>query len=323
MIWFSCISMHAFSTVVPPLHGSDQSLDSGTFVDDVDIAVNCKCPCGHTDFSHILNPPPDCLANRHSDSRNFPELDMKSSKDKEIAQKQLKMELERQTRIIKQKFRTFGLAVYNYAKSIPDVESILKEALSLDGEVVERLDFESLYPKFREGADLINFDKLLHCLTNLKSCDTGEESELRHLAEEAAEKYEASFKEYAQQRVVLVPTILQDATGHPPNSVYKKLKIKVEEKFQSFVIKHLIDFKEVLKRILKLAPDVYLRVTSIREGCVEICFEMIGLHADTHLSLNDVQKQEMLANNITLIEYDGHVSYCCCELCNDKVFCIT
>ncbi|XP_064385342.1 uncharacterized protein LOC135334183 isoform X2 [Halichondria panicea] len=292
--------------------GSDQSLDSGTAMED----VICKCPCGRTDFSHILNPLPDCLANRHSDSRSFPELDMKSSN--KIAQDQLKMKLKRQTRIIKQEFRTFGLAVRRYAKSIPDVESILKECLSLDGKVVEALDFESLYPKFREGADLINFDILSRCLTDLKSYDdTGEENELRRLAEEAAEKYEASFQEFSQQQVVLVPTILQDANGRS-NSMYKELKIKVEEDFRSFLVERLLDFKEVLKRILKLAPDVYLRVTSVREGCVEICFEMIGLHADTHISLNDVQKQELLANKITLLEYDGQVSYCCCELCSDE-----
>ncbi len=245
---------------------------------------------------------------------------MKSSKDKKLAQKQLKMELEGQTRIIKQEFRTFGLAVYNYAKSIPDIESILMEGLSLDRKVVETSDFKSLYPKFREGADFINFDILLHCLTNLKSSDTGgEENELRHLAEEAAEKYEASFQEYAQQRVVLVPTILQDPNVRP-NSMYKELKIKVEEDFQNFPIRRLTDFKKVLKRILKFPPSANLWVTSIREGCVEICFETIGLHADTHLSLNDVQKQEMLANNITLLEYDGQVSYCCCELVSDEVF---
>ncbi len=276
-------------------------------------------PCGRTDFSHILNPLPDCLANRHSDSRSFPELDMKSSN--KIAQDQLKMKLERQTRIIKQEFITFGLAVRRYAKSIPGIENILKECLSLGREVVEALDFDNLYPKFREGADLINFDILSRCLTHLKLSDeSGEENELRRVAEEAAaEKYEASFQEFAQQRVVLVPTILQDANGRS-NSVYKELKIKVEEDFQSFLVKRSFDFKEVLKRILKLAPDVYLRVTSVREGCVEICFEMIGSHADTHFSLNDVQKQEMLANKITLLEYDGQVSYCCCELVSDEVF---
>ena len=289
-------------------------------MDDVAIAVNCKCPCGRTDFSHILNPPPDCLANRHSDSRSFPELDMKSSKDKKKAQKQLKMELEEQTRIIKQEFRTFGLAVYNYAKSIPDIESILMEGLSLDRKVVETSDFKSLYPKFREGADFINFDILLHCLTLLKSSDRGEENELRHLVEEAAKRYEASFQEFAQQRVIFAPTILQNANGRP-NSVCKELKIKVEEDFQSFPIERLNYFKKVLRRILKLPPGTYLRVTSVREGCVEICFDTIGSHVDAHLSLNDVQKLEMLANNITLLTYDGQVPYCCCELFSDEVFC--
>ncbi len=151
----------------------------------------------------------------------------------------------------------------------------------------------------------------------LKKSDTGEENELRRSAEAAAEIYKASFKEYAQQRVILAPTILQDAHSGRTHSVYKKLKIKVKEEFHSFEINCLHYFKNVVKTILKLPPHIS---TSVRKGYVEICFEVIGLLADEAFHLTIDQKQEMLANNITLLEYDGQVPYCCCELLCDKVF---
>ncbi len=301
---------------------SDLSLDSGAPLDDSSISslrVDCRCPCGCTDFTHLLDPPPDCLANRHSDALSFPEIHLKASKDKKKAQKQLKFELVQQTRCIKEAFITLGMAVYNYALSIPRADKIMRKVILLNEQVVETSDTDKLYEQFTEGANFINYDILVRRLNILKASDSGEENELRHCAEAAAERYEASFKEYAQQRVVLVPTALRGANGRT-NSVYKELKIKVEEQFRSFEVNRLLYFKKVVKTILKLPPPVNLRITSVREGCVEICFEVIGLLADETFHLTTEQKQEMLANNITLLEYDGQTPYCCCNLLSDEVF---
>ncbi len=305
--------MNSSSSEVPnPPNGSD--IDTVIALDDIDNAVHFRCPCGRFDFAHILNPPPDCLANRHSDSQNFPEVDLKSSKDDK--KQQLNMELEEQTRSIENEFMTLIVAVRMYAKSIPDVESLIKDALNLSEH--EQSTFEKLYRKFREGANFINYDILVHRLGMLKL--SGTDNELKRSAEAAAERYEASFKEFAQQRVVLVPTILQDANRRT-NSVHKELKIKVEEEYLKFKINRLYHFKTVVKTILKLPPHVNLRVTSVKEGCVEICFEIIDLRADEEfcLTLDTVQKQEMLANNIVLLEYDEQVPYCCCALLSDEV----
>ena len=238
---------------------------------------------------------------------------MKSSNDETKAQTQLTFELAERTRSIKQEFLTFGVAVYKFAKSIPEVESHLEEFLSLNGHAVEASDFKSLYKKFREGADFINYDIMCSCLSLLGTCDTGEGNTLR-LAQEAAEVYKACFKEYAQQRIFLVPTILQNA-----NPVSKELKIKVEEEFHNFKLNRLFYFKKVVKTILKLPPHVNLRFTRVREGCVEICFKMIGAPADKAFHLTIDQKQELLSSNITVLEYDGQVAYCCCELLSDEV----
>ena len=301
---------------IPAICTEGSDIDTVIALDDIGNAVPCRCPCGSCDFSHILHPPPDCLVNRHSDSRNFPEVDLKSSK---YDKKQLNMELKEQTQSVEKEFMAFIVAVRMYAKSIPDIESLIKDALDLTEH--EQSSFEKLYRQFREGANFINYDILLHRLSILKL--SGTENELRRSAEAAAERYEASFKEYAQHRVVLVPTILQDANGST-YSVHKKLKIKVEEEYLKFRIDRLYHFKKVVKTILKLPPHINLRVTSVREGCVEICFEMISLRADEEFdpTLDNVQKQELLANNIILLEYDGQVPYCCCELLSDEVQCI-
>ncbi len=295
------------------------SLDSGALSSTSSLSVDCKCPCGCTDFSHVLNSPPDCLANRHSYARSFPELDLKASRDRKKAQNQLKFELVEKTRSIKEEFRTLGMAVYNYAISIPRADKIMKRTISLNEQVVESSNIDELYKKFTEGANFIDYDILLHKLESLKLSDAGEQNELRRSAEEAAERYEASFKEYAQQRVILAPTILQDPRGRT-HSVNKKLTIKVEEEFQSFEINRLSHLKKAVKFILRLPPHVDLRVTSVREGCVEICFEVIGSLADKAFHLILDQKQELLFYNIILLKIDEQVLYCCCELLNDKVF---
>ncbi len=312
-----------FSTDVTRLSrsGSDQSLDSGASLDDFDIAslrVDCKCPCGQIEVSHLFNPPPDCLASRHSDLNSFPEFDIKSSKDRNKVQKQMRFELIEQTQILKSEFQMLGVAVRNYAKSISGIESVLEEALLLIAQTVKTSNFDELYKQFIEGANFINYDILFYKLEILKLSDATKDNDLKKCAEAAAERYETCFKEYAQQRVVSVPTILQD-TNRCTHSVYKELKIKVEEEFYRFEINRLFYFKKVVKTILKLPEHVNLRITSVREGCVEICFEMIGLPADTHLSLNNVQKQQLLANSITLLECHGQVPYCCCELLSDEV----
>ena len=317
------LESHPFSTEMPrlPRSESDLSLDSGAPLDDSSISslrVNCKCPCGRTDFSHVLNPSPDCLAKRYSDVQSFPELDFKGSEDKKKAKKQLKLELVEQTRYIKEEFKKLGTAVAKYALQIPKADKIMRRTILLSEPVVETSDIDELYEKFTEGANFIDYDILLNRLDDLKTSDTGEENELRRRAEAAAENYEASFKEYAQHRIVLAPTFIRDANGRT-NSVCKELKIKVEEEFNSFKINRLFHFKTCVKTILKLPPHVTLRVTKVIEGCVEICFEMIGSPADEAFYLTIDQKQEMLANNITLLEYDGQVPYCCCELLSDDV----
>ncbi len=309
-----------------PRSESELSLDSGAPLSST-LSVDSKCPCGHTDFSHVLNPPSDCLANRHTDAKNFPELDLKSSKDKKKAQAQLIFEFVEQTKRIKQEFVRFGTAVHHYTKSLNGVERILQQHILLKGQVVETSDIDELYKTFIEGADFINYDILLHKLNILISSDTVNNNVLRRLAKEAAKRYEAFFKEYAQQRVFLLSTILQDPNKRT-HSVKKMLTIKVEEDFRSTAINRLLHYKEAIKTVLEIPPHVDLRIMSVQEGCVEICFEVIGSFVNNsicptlnHGYLNHDQKQELLSkNNIILVTIDEQVLYCCCEILSDKVF---
>lgn len=281
------------------------------------MRIKFWCPCGKTDFSHIVNPSPDCLANRHSDPQNFPTIDMESSEDKRVAKKFLDMELSEKTRHLKRNFSLFGAAVLSYAKQVPDVTYFMRDNLSFYGQPANN-DFYDLYAKFREGADFINFDILRSCLDLLIIFDTAEENELRISAIQAAERYEYFFQDYAKHRVFNVPVLQPNQDGHS-TLPEKELKMKIEEDAQTFSVERLFYFKKKVREILNLPSEVSLQVITVKKGCVEIVFKVIGSFSDDIFDVNTAQKKKLLAENITLLEYTSRTSYCCCQILEDEV----
>ena len=92
--------------------------------------------------------------------------------------------------------------------------------------------------------------------------------------------------------------------------------LKIEEYSKTFRVERILQLKCVVKKILNIPEWVLLRVVSLNKGCVEIRFEVIGSF-DFDVSLD--QRQDLISNNITLLEYAGKVHYCCCELLEDEV----
>ncbi len=110
-------------------HGSDSNISEDSGMDNISLdslSVNCQCPCGVTDFSHYLCPPPDCLANRHSSNEAFPELDLGADKK---AGSVLQQHLAEETESIQHKFTSYSMSVYHWAKSIRGIDDSLKQIL--------------------------------------------------------------------------------------------------------------------------------------------------------------------------------------------------
>ena len=90
---------------------------------------------------------------------------------------------------------------------------------------------------------------------------------------------------------------------------YLEITIKIDENFSSFSIKQIFEYKGILKETLKLPDHVHLQVTSVKEGCVELTFQLIGLPEDTPFQLSLNQKKSLACNKIILLEYAGKVEF--------------
>ncbi len=288
------------------------------------LSVNCQCPCGVTDFSHYLCPPPDCLANRHSSIDAFSELDLgDDSADKKKAESVLQQHLSEETESIQHKFTTYSMAVYHWTKSIRGIDDSLKQILRTRQQSIRSDNFEDLYASVTAGIDFINYESLGdHVMEACRNTsDNGEKSlRLQKKAEDAAKTYENAFRKYSQLRVVLLPSSIQDiCSDNQEVTLNKELKIKIEEDFRKFPLKRITHFKKVVRKLLNLPDDVLLRVTSVERGCVEMSFEIVGVFPGELLNLNLEQKKALVAENITLMEYAGMMQYCCCELLDNEV----
>ncbi len=304
-------------------HGSDSNISEDSGMDNISLdslSVNCQCPCGVTDFSHYLCPPPDCLANRHSSNEAFPELDLGADKK---AGSVLQQHLAEETESIQHKFTSYSMSVYHWAKSIRGIDDSLKQILRTRQQTIRSDNFEDLYASVTAGIDFINYESLDdHVMEACRNAsDNGEKSlRLQKKAEDAAKTYENSFREYSQLRVFLLPSSVRDiCSDNQEVTSRKELKIKIEEDFRKFPLKRIAHFKKVVRKLLNLPHDVLLRVTSVEQGCVEMSFEIVGAFPGELLNLSLEQKKALVAENITLMEYAGMMQYCCCELLDNEV----
>ena len=302
---------------------SNISVDSGALSNSSDmdsdldtINIPCKCPCGRIDFKHCMQPPPDCL------DKGFAEMDLSTGEDSKKAQDYMEHQLSAELKVLKNEFVRFGVAVRAFVQSIPNKEKVLEDILKLYGQKVESSDFYGLFAQIIKDTDFINFEPLKN---TLKAC-TSEcaaaglaRSDLQQDAEMASEKYDEAFQKFAQHRVFKMSHHLQEISA--TKTSHKELKIKIEEEFKKFPLHRIFHFKNIVQQILKLADNVPLQVTSVKEGCVEITFQLIGEAGNIPFQLSIEQKRELASQRISMLECAGDVEYCCCELFKDEVCC--
>ncbi len=308
-------------------HSSDSNISEDSGMDEIcldSLTISFKCPCGITDFSHCLYPSPDCLRNRLSSTDAFPELDCSGTGPNEIkAQSILNYHLIEETETTKHEFITFSMAVYHWAKSIQGIEGSLKQIVRHHPLPVKSESFDDLYDSATTGIDFINYESLEdHVMKACREANDHSENALRlqKEAEDALKKYETVFQEFAHLRIFSHPSSVQELCSDSQRvGSGKKLKLKIEEDFQTFIVKRISHFKKVLQKLLNLPQNVRLRVTSVKQGCVEITFEIIGYFPEDSLHLSMEQKKALIVENITLLEYAGKVHYCCCELMDEEV----
>ncbi len=304
---------------------SNMSHDSGASFDDLSsdrldsLGVPCMCPCGRKNLFHILSPLPNCLAMRHSCSQNFPTIKLAavtSRQNKKEAIEQMKQYFSFETKKLKNEYESFAYAVYLYAKSIHGIEDILKRILKIREKFTDSNEFEYLYDEVTAGANPIDYDIMSSLFDKLLKEDRNNETEHKDKAKSSFEKYHDAYQKCSQYRVFSSQGDILEERPPIQQGVYKMLMLKVEETSQTFRFERILQLKYVVKRILKIPEWVQLRVVSLNEGCVEISFEVIG---SFDFDLNLDQRQDLISNNITLLEYAGKVHYCCCELLQDEV----
>ena len=134
------------------LNDSGTASNTSALESEIDaFSVTCKCPCGSTDFKHCIHPPPDCL------SGFFPEVNFSGGDDSKKAKKYMEKQLSAETDIVKTEYERFGMAVYNLARSLPNIP---KRMLKFRGQNAEMLDFEAVFDRATNGTDFINYEVL-------------------------------------------------------------------------------------------------------------------------------------------------------------------
>ena len=229
--------------------------------------------------------------------------------------------LSAETDTLMKKFVSYGMAVYRYAKSIEGLDSHLKQMLRLQGQSYATLrNFDDLYDAVTQGTDFLNFEQLKLVLEECNQIIENEPSKKQSDAIAADKMYQEAFRKFAQLRVFSfvgslreLHSAVQDIGG------YKKLKIKIEEKFRDFIVDRIYHFKKVIKEVLKLPSNVFLRVTDVKEGCIEITFEIIYKISEKLFVVDDSQKRVLAYNGISMMEFAGRVYYCCSNLVGHEV----
>lgn len=281
------------------------------------MEISCRCPCGQTDFIHGLSPPPNCLTNRHSNSQRFPEIIVSHSGVDRQDIRRMEDYLVAETTSIKNEYAKFGLAVYNWTKYIDGINTILKAMIRFQQCPTAGLTtFDEIFEAATRDADYINHEPLFIIIDECGRRVANDESYFA--IQTAKEHFQQAFKKFAQQRVFSLPGGLDQPPLPIPEGFYRDLILKIEEDYHSFTIERLMYFKKIIHKVLQLPEQIILRVTSVREGCVEITFRVIGSVSEGTFELSPDQKKTLLKHNIMMLQYNGLVPYCCCEL-TDKV----
>ena len=231
----------------------------------------------------------------------------------------MKRYLVSDTKNIKKIYATYFTAAYNWAEKIPKVKNSLRQTLRANSQTIESDSFEWLFEEVTKDANFINYDVIRdHIMKPCRNASGEEESQLRAEAEAAEAKFMEVFKEFAQHRVFSQPGDL-DINPSTEEGVYKQLTVKIEENARLYTYENLSCLKRNIKDILNLPKQVILRTSSVREGCVEVRFDVRDQLADSIFCLNLSQKKALLESKITGLKFGTEVKYCCCQLTDDQV----
>ena len=299
---------------------SSLSDDSGFSMDN---DIHSKCPCGSTSFIHSIDPPPECLAERHSRTQNFSELKINGQSRSRVSKRAM-IELEKHlvsaTKLTNKKFVTYRMAAYYWAQSIPDIKNSLKQiVLSHYQQQKVGDDFESLFDAATIGANFINYDIIRdHIMVACRNLCSRMSPE-REAAEDAEEQYRKYFLDFSQHRVFSCPNGL-DVHPQAGESLVNELMIKVEKDHNSFIFEDIDSLREAVRTILKLPESVKLVVTTVKEGCVQITFNIYDPEVKPSFSLTLSQKRALIKKKIIRLEFNKEVKYCYHRLPDDEVF---
>ena len=219
-------------------------------------------------------------------------------------------------------FTEYSIALKRFVLSTPNCEDILREILRIQNRGDDTLDAEQMYHKLVEGANFLNSGPLDFVYKQF-GCDGTTSKTLRDEQKEAvaaSNKYKEDFQEFTENLALLISDHLKESSQ---KGKYAELTIKIEENFDSFPIKHIFKYGGILKKVLKLPEIVHLQVASVKQGCVELTFQLIGLPKNTLIQLSLDQKRSLACNKIILFEYNGKVEYYYQDLSGDEVSIIT
>ena len=219
-------------------------------------------------------------------------------------------------------FAEYSIALKRFVLSTPNCEDTLRKILRIQNQGDDTLDAEQMYHKLVEGANFLNSEPLDYVYKQF-GCDGTTSKTLRGEQTEAvaaSKKYNEDFQKFGENLALLISDDLKESSQE---GKYAKITIKIEENFDCFLIKHIFKYKGILKKELKLPEFVHLQVTSVKQGCVELTFQLIGLPKDTSIQLSLDQKRSLACNKIILFEYNEKVEYYYQDLFGDEVSIIT
>ena len=288
----------------------------------MDDDIHFKCPCGCTSFKHGIDPPLKCLAERHSSVEKFPELKIKGQLGPRVSNRAMSVlegHLISKTKFIQIKYVTYQMDAYYWAQSIPGIENSLKQIVRSHYQQQEvRDDFDSLFNAATIGANFINYDIIRdHIMVACRNLCSNM-SPKRVAAEDAEEKYEKYFLEFSQYRVFSCPNGL-DIPPQAKEGTVNELMIKVETDPNSFKVEDIDSLRVAVRTILNLPESVKLVVTTVKQGCVEIYFNIYDPEVKPSFSLTLSQKRDLIKKKIIRLEFNKEVKYCYHRLPDDKV----
>ena len=201
--------------------------------------------------------------------------------------------------------------------TVPDITHFLADYLEPD-ENATNSTFNEMYTKVRNSyCTLLDVDILREIYDDVNITDRNDLKKVQ----QAFGAYDQSLRTMLLRRIRAFPGGWKFGEfGDGDN----KLKIKYETASLKTDIRTLKNIQKSLKKILKLHPDVHIRLILTQDGCVEVLFALFAMpikKGEELLSeeLSHQQKRDLARHSISLLEYNSRVLYCCCMLSSDQV----